>query len=338
MKTPIALAILAILAGQCRAEPPRSLAIDWQQTTAPALTVYQANSRTFTVTMRSGATPINLTGYTPRMWWALSNTAPSYVGATCTVLVATSGTFTATWTASDLNHAQGNFVYGVGLTSNTYTTAQMGTLTIRSDPYAASGAAPITWASNVINGSSYTFTAPWPTSAIPASIVSGAAAGATAIQAESDTLATVLSRGNNAAGSITNVSSLQIGSGQFHNPMTVTNYDSRLLIYGDLSGGTSLTVGGPAITLHAGAGQDNVVEFVPEPFYSIREVFMKNNGDWNFGDHSISAVSNLTARNFIGNGSGLTNLSFTSLPGETATVTNFASMVFSNGLLISHTP
>ena len=163
------LAMIAVAAcGTVRANPPATpISIDWTSGSAPGLTVYQAGPRVYDVTVRNGGTAVNLTGYTPVMYWSTSNTAASVVTGSVAIVTATSGTFRATFSASDLNYTQGAYLYGVGLTSNNYTTARQGALRILYDPLAA-GASAVTWSTNV-NLSLYTFTG-----TIPVANVAGA--------------------------------------------------------------------------------------------------------------------------------------------------------------------
>lgn len=184
----VVIAAVAVLAAAASAvaDPPRAISVDYTYPTAPALQVYRANARTFTVTVKNSGTVVDLTGYTPSMWWATSNTASSYVTGTCAVVTATAGTFRCSFSSAALNYAPGTYVYGIGLTSGTYTTARMGTLVITGDP-AASGATPLATSSTNVTIGAYSWTGAFPTSAIPAL--------PQYLTAEADTLQTVITRG-----------------------------------------------------------------------------------------------------------------------------------------------
>jgi hypothetical protein len=105
--------------------------------------VYQATSKTFLWTARNSGAALNLTGYTPFMYWAQSNSASAIVTASCAIVSATGGTFTATFTPSDLN-TNGTCMYGVGVVSGSVSVAAHGTFTIVRDPY-ATGASNVTF-------------------------------------------------------------------------------------------------------------------------------------------------------------------------------------------------
>lgn len=131
------------------------LTVDFSGRTAPALDVYASNVKTFRVSVLNTGAAVNLTGYTPVFFWAVSNQATAVVTASCSVVSTSGGVFNATLSASDLNYAGGSYIYGVGVTSNGTTTARQGVLRIIPDPL-ASGAGPVTWTTN-LNWSLYTF-------------------------------------------------------------------------------------------------------------------------------------------------------------------------------------
>ena len=149
------LAVFAILPACVYAIPDISVDVDWSQTRATQLEAYEAGPRNYLVTCKNRGSVINLTGYTPVMWWATSNTAASVSTAACAIVSATGGTFRASFSASALNYSGGRYIYGIGLTSGTYSSVRLGTFLLHDDPY-ASGATPITWTSN-INWALYTF-------------------------------------------------------------------------------------------------------------------------------------------------------------------------------------
>lgn len=123
--------------------------IDYAYESVPTYTVYQASERSWVWTVRNYSATQDITGQTPFMYWATSNSAGSVVTARCAIVVATSGTFRATFTPTDLNYT-GRVVYGVGLrgTNGNAVVARQGALVIVADPY-ASGVGAITWTTNV---------------------------------------------------------------------------------------------------------------------------------------------------------------------------------------------
>jgi hypothetical protein len=94
---------------------------------------------------------VNLTGYTPFMFIAPSNTHPSIVTSACAIVTATNGTFTATWTPAMLN-TNGTWIYGVGITdADGDTTARQGVFVLTPDPF-AQGAGAMTMTTNYATG------------------------------------------------------------------------------------------------------------------------------------------------------------------------------------------
>ena len=143
--------LLATIAGAVSAQPPESKTLDFVREAAPALKVYQANQKSYTWTLENDGTAVDLTGYTPFMFWATSNRASAIVTASCSVASATAGTFNATFTSADLNATLTGaavYVYGVGVSSGGVTTARQGNFQITPDPY-ASGVAAVTYTTNV---------------------------------------------------------------------------------------------------------------------------------------------------------------------------------------------
>ena len=147
MKRTLYAALLALPLAALAAGPATDITIDFAARTAPAQEVYQANAKTFNVTLKNAGATVNMTNYTPFFYWANSNTAAAIVTAACTVVSTTGGTFTATFTPAGLNSA-GTKIYGVGLTSNNVTVARQGAMVITPDPYAAN-VAPVTYTTNI---------------------------------------------------------------------------------------------------------------------------------------------------------------------------------------------
>lgn len=132
------------------ADPPQSVTVDFDGGKAPALQVYQANQKTFLWSVKNGINAVNLTGYSPLMYWTTSNTALTVVTASCSVVTATAGTFTATFVPAQLNYAASNWIYGVGLSSGSVTVARQGTFTILADAYAMGGMTnAVSWVTNL---------------------------------------------------------------------------------------------------------------------------------------------------------------------------------------------
>ena len=142
------IALLAVIPAVAFALPDIDVTVDWSQTRTTRLEAYEAGARTYLVTVQNEGVAVDLGDYTPSMWWATSNTATSISTATVSIVNATAGTFRATFSAAALNYTGGRYIYGVGLTSGSYSTARIGTFIINSDPY-ASGASPVVWTTNI---------------------------------------------------------------------------------------------------------------------------------------------------------------------------------------------
>lgn len=135
----IILAFLAA-AATAQADPPLNKTVDFSASTAPALQVYQANTRTIQWTLKNNNATVSGAGYTPVMWIASSNRASQVVTAACSWVSQTGGTFSAVFSPAMLN-TNGSWVYGVGILSNDMTTARQGAFVISADPYAAGAGA-----------------------------------------------------------------------------------------------------------------------------------------------------------------------------------------------------
>lgn len=140
--------IIAMIAGVAIADTPvLPLTIDFRARTCPGLEVYSANQRVLDVTIKDGFTKYDYTGRTPVMWWSPSNNQTNLSGVVMAAISntnPTNGTFRATWSPSNLN-TNGNFWYGVGITTNgVVTTARIGQMRIIYDPY-ASGVSPVSF-------------------------------------------------------------------------------------------------------------------------------------------------------------------------------------------------
>ena len=148
-----------LLHGVVMADTPQPITVDFANTYAPALEVYQANIKTFKVTLTMAGAAMNIAGNTGVLYWARDASSSGIVPATCTLVSSgTSGIFNARFSPSDLNTngADGPYIYGVGIVSGNVTIARQGSFTIKPDPY-ATGASPITFTTNV-NASLITWT------------------------------------------------------------------------------------------------------------------------------------------------------------------------------------
>ena len=142
--------LLAFLPLVALADPPQAVTVDFDGGRAPALQVYQANYKTFLWSVKNGISAVDLTGYSPLMYWTTSNSALTVVTASCSVVSATAGTFTATFVPSQLNYTASNWIYGVGLSSGSVTVARQGTFTILADAYAMGGMTnAVSWVTNL---------------------------------------------------------------------------------------------------------------------------------------------------------------------------------------------
>lgn len=230
--------LITIWGHSAHADPALPVTIRWTGAAsgAPAITVFASGPRTIDFALVNGTAAVDLATYTPVCWWSTNaNQGSQVIPASCSILVATAGTFRATFSASDLNHAAGNYVYGVGLTDSGYTTAQQGGFIIRSDPY-ASGGVSISF-TNAYAGQLAALTAR--VAAMEAS-TNAWNSGIT----NTPTLAQVLVKGNNAGGAaITNVYSLHVDSiwPQVGGPVSLVNAANRQLWYEDGAPGPLLT-------------------------------------------------------------------------------------------------
>lgn len=138
------------------ADPVLNKTVSFSESTAPAIQVYQANTRTIRWAVLNNNIAANGNGYTPFMWIAPYNKSPNIVTAVCTWVSQVGGTFDAVFSPSDLNTNGMNWVYGVGYTSTSpsNTTARQGLFSIVADPYA--GASPITY-TTPMNMALYTY-------------------------------------------------------------------------------------------------------------------------------------------------------------------------------------
>jgi len=175
MKTLFAWAVLTMAAAAVAA-PDEPLAVDWFSGSPPPKTAFMAGPKAYMVTLSTNGSAYNFTGQTPEMWyastnaWATTNAPAVYVTGTVSVVNSTVGTFRVTFSTQDFNPSlgQGNYRYGIGLTSNGYTEARQGWLTMLYSPRAA-GVSFANSASNV-NIAAYTFNGTFPTSTIPTEV------------------------------------------------------------------------------------------------------------------------------------------------------------------------
>lgn len=124
-----------------------SQTVDIKLRQAPALEVFQANVKGYQWTIKNNAAVLNGSGYSPVMYWATNNTASGIVTASCAWVNQTLGVFRAEFSTSDLN-TNGDFIYGVGVTSNDVTIARQGSFLITPDPFAV-GAGTVSFSSTI---------------------------------------------------------------------------------------------------------------------------------------------------------------------------------------------
>lgn len=208
----------------CADPAPYPLAINRLSVAPPALAPFQSAEFKVRITFSDGDTGLNATNCTPFLFYAASEYSASIVTAACVWVTQSLGVCDAVWSPSDLNTNGSGWMYGVGVrnASGNPIVYQHGKFSITADPY-ASGAGPVLWTS-IIDWSKYTFqnvghlvvagsglsastnidgsvtltatgiaeTDPiW--GAVSNSVRSGAALGATALQAEADPIWSVVS-------------------------------------------------------------------------------------------------------------------------------------------------
>lgn len=133
------LPMLALAAGPA----PYPVAVNSQSPVVTSLQSYQANERTFRVTYKDGTNAVDLTGYTPRMTWATTNTATNVATSSWSyVNSSTSGVVDFTFTPASMN-TNGTFIYEVGVNGLPFVYRQ-GVFTIISSPQ-GNGAAALTF-------------------------------------------------------------------------------------------------------------------------------------------------------------------------------------------------
>ena len=111
--------LCGMAAGMADAAGPNTpLVVDFNASIAPMVQAYQANAKAFDVSLKNGNSPVVLTGYTPFLWYAVSNKSTAISTAACAIVSATGGTFTASFSPAGLN-TNGMFWYGVGITAGT---------------------------------------------------------------------------------------------------------------------------------------------------------------------------------------------------------------------------
>lgn len=154
--TGIATLLALLIPTLARAASPESFTINVNDRLAQEITVEQAEPAVFTVTFMDGASPYDLNGKVPFMFWSKSATIPPTVRASFSVVSITGGVVQFSFTAADLNLTNGTqtAIYGIGVQNYPQTVAR-GRFRITPNPY-SSGAGDIPWATNVMWG-----TIPW---------------------------------------------------------------------------------------------------------------------------------------------------------------------------------
>ena len=242
--------LLFVLLSTVRAAPPAPfpITVDSQTRSVPSLEVYQAEARTFRVTFKDGGAGSDVSAVTPFMWWATSAQASGFV--TSSYASVASNIIDFTFSASAMN-TNGDLVYGVGAGA----TYRQGTIRIIANPFATGIPAPAF--STNMNLAGYTFSNyPWLddvevvegtsngasvagntlTINVKTDYVAGAQADlsslsnnlsavtAAALTNESDTLGSVLARGNNAnSGAITKLASISFSAPTYENTIDLEN-------------------------------------------------------------------------------------------------------------------
>jgi len=215
------------------APAPQTIVVNSQAATAPALSVYRGSESAVRVKFYDGNTATALGSQVPYLSWSSNSLAATLTDASYSVVAGLTGVVDFVWSPADVNFPRGSYFYEVGIrsTNGNPVTVRSGTFTILGSPQGG-GAVGTNFAVN-INGALYSFSAPWPESSLPASwltnaaagsgditavlpgaglsgggssgsvtlavsnaVVAGALLGGTALQAEVDTLATVLARGD----------------------------------------------------------------------------------------------------------------------------------------------
>lgn len=243
MKCAIIMLAIVGITMNARAQTYEAHDINYSSGTGPDLQAHQANLQGYEWTVRNGTAAVDLTGNAPFMYWFQDPLSAGIVTAQITVVSATAGVFRALFEPSDLNPsfmtnlASGatNLRYGVGLTfSGGPSVARQGRFRLLSDPFSAGGVGQtfattnvnwtlINWIglpafitdaesnSNIyarVNGGWTNISALLAGISPDLSTLSNdlSAVTAAAITNESDTLLSVLTRGNNAGtAGITNI-------------------------------------------------------------------------------------------------------------------------------------
>lgn len=159
----IAAGMLLCMPGYAAPPTPEDVTIDIGDATAPGITVFRANDRTYRVTLTDGTNAVDLTGTTFAMSWKQNANSTQQVVAAAVAVDLTSGIVDYTFSAADLNFKPGRYLYEVLVTDGggSVATWNQGDFIIKPSP-AASGASPISFG-NTLNWNTLTsYSGNWP--------------------------------------------------------------------------------------------------------------------------------------------------------------------------------
>ena len=146
-----ALISIFALGAMADAPAPYPLAINSRSQTAPPLTAFRANERTFRVTFKDGSTASDVSAYVPFCNWATSTVA-SVVSTSSWAFVAsgTNGVVDFTFDPTAVNHAAGRYIYEVGVAASNGTARSyaQGAFIIQGSP-TGGGAGAVNWTTNM---------------------------------------------------------------------------------------------------------------------------------------------------------------------------------------------
>jgi hypothetical protein len=251
-KTLAALSIIALAAATFAAPAPYPVTINSRAQTAPPLFSFRANELTIRASFTDGADASDLTGQLPFLNWATNaTTAINSTSSWAFVGSPTNGVVDFTFAPTAVNYAGGRYVYEVGVaTSNgTPRTYRQGVFTIYPSPI-GQGVAAVNWTTNVnwnaitwqnlpafvysseLGASGTVWRAEWQgysdnlittgtaysaISATTAGTVTGAQSNliATALQAESDTLQDVVTRGGTVTSGAVTIDAANAGTNTY---------------------------------------------------------------------------------------------------------------------------
>ena len=191
----LAAGLLLCMPGHTAPPTPEDVTIDIGDATAPSITVFRANDRTYRVTLTDGTNDVDLTGTTFAMSWKQNANSTQQVVAAAVAVDLTAGIVDYTFTAADLNFKPGRYLYEVLVTDGggSVATWNQGDFIIRPSP-AATGASPTSFG-NTLNWNTLTsYSGNWPFT--PGAGITFTT-NATALTISSDGLGDVFAASNN---------------------------------------------------------------------------------------------------------------------------------------------